>query len=55
MARTLSVVIGPNSLDIRFNLVNDMVTQKDRDRKVLSYGKNGWKAIELALVKGCAC
>ena len=48
-------VLRPNRLDIRFNFVNDMVTHKISERKVFPYEGNGFKAIELALVRGCAC
>jgi len=50
--RTLSIVVRPNRLDIRFNFVNDIVTHKDSECKVFPDEGNGFRAIELAVVRG---
>jgi len=52
MPRILSIVKRPNKLDIRFNFVNDKVAHKDIERKVLTYERNGCRAIELAMIRG---
>ena len=49
--RTLSIVTRPNRLDIKFNFINNMVTDKDSERKAFTYEGNGCRAIELALVR----
>jgi len=55
MSRTLSIIIRPNWLDIKFDSMNDMITHKETEHKVLSYKGDGCRANELALVRGCAC
>jgi len=49
--RTVSIIIRPNELDIRFNFVSDMAAHRDSEHQVLSHEENGCKAIELAVVR----
>jgi len=55
MPRTLSVVIRPNRLDIRFYFADDVVTDKDSECKVFPYEENGCRGIDLAPIRRCAC